>query len=305
MARTADPLLWLSAIVAAFVGALTWAIWFLTKDSAALLCAIGVQLLGGALMYAVAHHERRELAAVLSVTAPVIGPGAAALLHHVRSEGGSELLPEVPERAPADGTEVALRLRASASPCAAIVSVEPAVRRAMIARLAARGRAEDVQILRWARSHDDPDIAVEVALAFEELGQRFDERLLQARRIVEASPSFEAHAAIVRVIEDAVSAGLVDDTLAPGLIEEARAHHTAALALVSDEGPPEPASVQAVTLARARLELASRRPERALEVLAPSLQTRADPELIALHLEAAYAARRIDLMPNLRRVERR
>lgn len=291
--RSRDPLLWLSAGVAAFASAVTWGVWVTTDATGALALAVLVQLGAGVAMMLLSHRERRTLAVTLAVTVPVVGPLATAIIEGVRGQGGAELLadPE-PPRQRLDGVEIARRLTASLPPCEAIVSSNVDARRATIARLTQRAAADDIAILRWARNQDNADVAVEAALAFEEINQRFEQRVQAARAAAQAHPSFATHATALLAISDGIVTGIVDTALTGKLAEEARKHHEAALAL-------EPSRALEIAAPRARIELATRRPAAALDVLTPAISKSADPELLELHIEAAYAARRFDLTPGL------
>ena len=291
--RRPDPLIWVTAAIATIVGGVTWGIWVATQATGALVIALGVQLVAGlATALVTTFPERRSLAAALATVVPVIGPLAGAWAADAQGHGGTELL-NAPQLAPrVDGVAIARRLRTSLSSCDALMSRDVEARRATIARLSRRARPDDIAILRWARRHDDPEVAVEVALAFEDVGQRFEERLNTARAAAVADPSFATHATVVRVISEGVVSGVVDAPQIGKLAKEARTHYEAAIAL-------DPASASELVAPRARLELAVRRPAIARDLLAAAVKTRADDEIVALYSEAAYAARRFDLTPEL------
>jgi len=290
--RRPDPLLWTTAAIATITGAVTWGVWVATQATGALALALGVQVVAGIATALVTFAERRPLAAALALVVPVIGPVAGAWTADAHGSGGVELLapPEVAPRI--DGVEIARRLTASVSSCEALLSPDVETRRATIARLVRRARPDDLAILRWARRNDDPAIAVEVALAFEDIGQRFEQRVHAARAAATADPSVATHAAAVRLISEGVVSGLVDAPLFGMLAEEARAHYEAAVAL-------DPTIARELAAARARLELAVHRPALARDLLAAALGTTADDELVALYSEATYASRRFDLTPGL------
>jgi len=284
--------LWVTAAIATIVGGVTWGVWVATQATGALLIALGVQLVAGLATALVTFPERRSLAAALATVVPVIGPLAGAWAADARGHGGKELLP-APQVAPrVDGVAIARRLTTSLSACDALMSRDLEARRATIARLSRRARPDDIAILRWARRHDDPEVAVEVALAFEDVGQRFEQQLNTARAAAAADPCVATHAAVVRVISEGVVTGVVDAPQIGRLAQEARTHYDAAIAL-------EPTSARELVAPRARLELAVRRPAIARDLLAAAFKTSADAELVALYSEAAYAARRFDLTPEL------
>lgn len=265
------------AIVAALINAAAWGAWLAVDTPALFALAVVIQVGFGAAMWFVVRPERRDLAAVLSITLPIVGPIATAWIDGIQGNGGADLIAdrELPKTA-ADGTAVAQRLTASLPPCEAIMSADIDARRATIARLADRAKPDDIAILRWARNLDNPEVAVESALALEEIGQRFEDDLRRAE---------EPHA-IVLAISQAIIAGIVDHAQVGKLVEQARTSY----AMI--ERPEID-----VVLARARMELAARQPRVALGVVKTMIAMTDDPRLIELHAEAAYAARRFDLLP--------
>ena len=286
-----DPIVWLTASVAMISSGVTWGVWVATQASGALALALALQLVVGLAMAWVTSPERRALAAALGITVPVVGPLAAAWTADARGLGGAELLHD-PHAAVArkDGAAIARRLTSALPSCEALVSGDIEARRATIARLGHRAGADDIAILRWARTQDDPEIAVEVALAFEEVGQRFEQRVASARAAVTAEPCFATHAALVTMICEGVLSGLVDAPLIGKLASEARIHHASAAVL-------DAASAVTLVALRARLELAVRRPEVALSLLKPAIRRNPSEELLQLYTDAAYAARRFELTP--------
>lgn len=282
-----DRMIWVTAATAALVSGVTWGVWITTLAAGALTIAVAVQLVAGVASALVTDPERRWLAAVLSSTVPVLGPIAGGWVAEARGRGGAELLATPTEATHVDGLAIARRLTASLPSCEALVSGGLEARRATISRLARRAAPADIAILRWARGHDDPDVAVEVALALEEVGVAFEQRVYAARAAAIADPSFASHAAVVRVISAGALANVIDIPVLRKLAVVAREHYAAAIAL-------EPNNAPELVAAQARLELEVRRPVVARDLLAAVLQTTASDELIALHNEAAYAARRFE-----------
>lgn len=289
-----DPLIWMTAVIASITSGVTWSIWVASQAPGALVIAISVQIMAGLVGALVAAPERRTLAAALAGVVPVIGPLAGAWAADARGRGGAELLPAPDGAAHVDGLAIARRLTTSLPSCEALVSNDLEARRATIARLARRATADDIAMLLWARSHPDPDVAVEIALALEEVGQRFEQRVHAARAAALANPCFATHAAVVRVISAGILTGVIDGPLVRVLVDEARTHHAEAIAL-------EPARAAELVAVSARLELVMGRPAVACDLIAGVVWTSVDDELIALHGEAAYAARRFDLAPGLAR----
>lgn len=265
------------AIVAALINAAAWGAWLAVATPALFALAVVIQLGFGAAMWFVVRPERRDLAAVLSITLPVVGPLATAWIDGIQGSGGADLLAdrETP-KVPINGSAIAQRLTSSLPPCEAVLSTDVDARRATIARLAERAEADDIAILRWARNLNNPEVAVEAALALEEIGQRFDDALRSA----------EEPRAIVVAISQAIAGGIVDHAQVGKLVEQARTSYGMIARPDID-----------LVLARARMELAARQPRIALSVLKTMIATTDDPRLIQLHNEAAYAARRFDLLP--------
>lgn len=288
-----DPLLWVLAIVTAIASAVVWTVWIATAAPLALAFALGVQPVVGVTMAYVARPARRALAAALATVVPIVGPLAIAWTDEARGAAEPPLLHE-PEAAAVrqDGIALARRLTSSLPSCEALVSGDVDARRATLTRLGQRARAEDLAILRWARTQPTPELAVEAALAYEEVGASFEQRVQAARRSTWAEPSFETHAAVVREISAGIVSGAVDPALVGTLAAEARTHYAAALALA-------PASTSTLVAARARIELAARQPAVALALLADAGGVHADAEVAALYTEAAYAARRFELAPGM------
>lgn len=281
---------WLGWFLIAAGAAIAWGAWLVFDMPVMLPIALAVQVLAGLVIYYTASRERRGLASTLAASVPVIGPVAAIWLEAVTGRGGADLLVDpAPVRRRMDGSEIARRLVASLPPCEAIIAGDVEARRATIGRLVERASADDIAILRWAHRQPDSEISLEAALALEEIGQRFEQRLRAARAAANTSPTPYAHAEIVFAISDAVRKNIVDSVLVPKLLVEARRHYL--VAVVQDSTLTEK-----LAIAVARLELAARQPARALGVLR-TIADSTSSELIELRREAAYATRRFDELP--------
>lgn len=266
------------AVVAALIHAAAWGTWLAVDTPALFALAVSLQVAFGGAMWFVVRPERRDIAVVLSVALPVVGPLASAWVDGVEGRGGTELLADrEPPRYRMNGSEIAKRLVESLPPCEAIVSADVEARRATIGKLAERANADDIAILRWARNLDSSEVAVEAAMALEEIEQRFEQELRTA----------EDPRDIVIATSRAVATGVVDPAVVGKLVKDAR---------TSYEMVARP-DIELV-LARARLELAARQPRLALGVLKTMIATTTDTRLVELHAEAAYAARRFDLLPH-------
>lgn len=290
----ADTLLWLPTSIAVLGSTIAWTDWITTQDSTFLLLAIAMQAVAGLAVAWMTAPGRRLLAGLGAVAVPVLGPIASMYINYERGRGGAELLADVmPEKPRLTGVELAQRLTGALPPCEALVSGDADARRATISWLSQRAGSEDIAILRWARNQQDSDVSVEAALALAELEQRLEQRLRETRAAAAANPCYATHAALVTVICDGVITGIVDPPLVGKLAVEARRHYLAANVM-------NPEAAQELVLSRGRLELAARRPDLALALTKRALTRSSDPALIQLYAEAAYAARRFDLVPGLR-----
>jgi hypothetical protein len=111
----------------------------------------------------------------------------------------------------------------------------------------------------------------------------FERRLAGHRRALEVSPSHTRAMAAGAWIRHGIEVGLVDARRREAFAAEARRHFGLALTLAPPAAPE-------VALARARLELAVRRPDRALDLLDDALAAGTAPrhdELLRLRDEAA------------------
>lgn len=284
------------ALVAVLVSAGAWALWIASSSAGTLFLALGVHFTVAGVISLVVAPSRRLLALALGASVPVLGPVAAAMSCVIAGRGGADLLHD-PHALSAriDRAELAHRLTGTIPVCEALASTDVAARRQALAKLKARGSAEDIAILRWARARHSGEATVEVALAFEEVCARFEHRAAAARRLAASAPAFESHAAAFVVLCDGIASGTVDGQLVARVAAEAARHHDAAVALDPNRG-------RELLAARARLELMMYRPSEALALLgAVAIESAANTELGALRSEAAYAARRFELVPEVLR----
>jgi hypothetical protein len=287
-----DRYLFGHAIASAIASTFVWALWVRSDSGSALALALGVHLAAAALTTRLVEPSRRALALALCVAVPVLGPTAAAIASSVIGRGGDELLfdPHAVQ-ARIDGAEIARRLTHSLPVCEALASTDADARRQALSKLKARGAAEDIAILRWARTQRRGDAAVEVALAFEEISTRFEYQAATARAAAAATPTYTSVSALFLILAGGITNGVVDGPLVARIAAECARHHDAAVAL-------DPERSRELLVTRVRLELALHRPDEALVLLERSPRV---GELGGLYLEAAYAARRFDLVPELAR----
>lgn len=232
--------------------------------------------------------SQRLLAAALTLTLPLVGAPIAALMSGtdgrgtIGDTGPSDAAPAAMAASPADLRRMAEGL----SCCEALLVADADERRAILSTLSRQADRNAVELLRWALASPHPDLAVDAALALEDIGATFDATLVANRAALERAPAFDVALAVGDAITDAVEAGVADAPLVPALAREARQGYLRAAEL-------DPARADVVAIGRARLELAVLRPDSALEAIdraLPSAGVAAREQLIALRQEAALAA---------------
>lgn len=235
---------------------------------------------------------RRQLAAAMAFSLPLVGVAMAALVVSVRGQGGDELLAgHGPVRRPGSGAELARRLTTGAPACQLLLAADAETRRVAIAALQRDADARAIALLRWSLAQPDPDLALEAALALEELSVRHAERSARACAEADRRPSRASALAAAEALAGAIHNGLADPALRPAIASRAREHYCIAARL------DEPRAGE-LALSRARLELAMLAPEAALALIEPALHAGAgDPRLFELHRDAAHAARRFERLP--------
>jgi hypothetical protein len=276
------------------------------------LCALGVLLRYGAAVSPAIAAAALHVAAVLPFAAtrglaaseralgaayvfalPLAGAPIAALA--LATEGRLEV--DRPEAAlPGAGAPELprvdeLRRLGEALPCCeALLAGGIEERRAILATLTRRADADAVAVLRWALGAPDPELAVDAALAIEEMTATFEGRLAEAREELVAAPaSAEAALAVAEVVTQGIDAGVVDSALVPRLAQEARRGFVAAAAAPGGDT----ARALAIAVGRARLELQILRPDTALACIDEALERlppESHPLLLALREEAVLAS---------------
>jgi hypothetical protein len=212
--------------------------------------------------------SERTVGLAFAFSIPLLGAGLAAL--SLGTEGQGELVEVDPAAAvgvtvEAPRAEELRRLGEALPTCEALLAGNVDERRAIIATLALRADAGAVALLRWALGAPNPDLAVEAALAIEEMTASFEARLDAYRKML-ATPALPAPAddgtalAAAELATDAIEAGLAETALVPTLAEEARGYFAAALA-------DDPTRAATIAIGRARLELAVLHPDAALEAI--------------------------------------
>jgi hypothetical protein len=280
---------WSAALGATAATSLWWTLWIATAAPIALVISIAVQIVGAVLIATVTGPRRTGLVLALGIAVPAVGP-LAALAATVAGRGGGELLhdPHVASRPP-DGREIVRSLAGAVPAWEAVVSSDAHMRRTALSNLSRRANASDLEVLRWARTRCGGEIGLEVALAFDEASQGFEQRASLARAAVEEDRGYVAAARAFRILVEGIQSGIVDAPVISRLASEARKYHDAAVAA-------DPVRARELLVARAQLELADRRPAAALDVLRPAIAGGETPgELATVYQQAAYAARRFEL----------
>ncbi len=215
--------------------------------------------------------SRRTLLLAFSLALPVVG-AAAVVLALSRGEGPERSELEVGIRDEEDDHEGApdpqvIRQVGEALPAAeALLVAGIEERRAMLWGLGRRADADAIALLRWALTAASPELGLEAALALEDLSISFEKRLEGHRKLLAVTPSHAEAMAAGEWITHGVEVGILDVGRMRAFASEARKHFTTALALA-------PAAAADVGLARAKLELAVLRPDKALDVLDEVLAT--------------------------------
>jgi len=259
--------------------------------------------------------SEKSLALSFVFAMPIFGALMAVLaLEH--GDGDGNLISDL-ALAPPLATEAVAgdfgRLAAALPSCEALSAGTVEERRAIIATLVRRADADAVALLRWALGASDPDLAVDAALALEELTASFDARLAacrdalaaaraadagdaaaaadvttapaEARAMTAGLAASEAALAAAELITHAIDVGVADPALVPALASEAREDY--ALAAADKE------QADVVAIGRTQLELGALRPDTALACIDAALPTAgadARPILMSLREEALLAS---------------
>ncbi len=220
------------------------------------LCALIPIALASAL-----SPSEEVLGAAFTFAIPVFGAPLAAL--SLGTVGQGELTEVDPEAEQPGGeaprAEELRRLGEALPTCEALLAGGVDERRAIISTLTLRADAGSVALLRWALGAAHPDLAVEAALAIEEMTASFEARLGILRKSLGAGSSRDAMEA-AELATDAIEAGLAEAALVPTLSHEARGYFAAALTA-------DPSRAATIAIGRARLELAVLHPDAALEAI--------------------------------------
>jgi len=298
--RSRNPVSWLPLAISAGLDLLAAGLIFPSHGDLPSCCAV-VAIHLAAVLVAVRLDDRvgasrRWLAGALVFALPVAGAGLAAVALATRPRSG------LTAAVPVDYVEPPMldaacfhKIAEALSPCEVLSEPGHEEGWATLAALTRRGDEESVRLLRWLVLAN-PDMAVDAALALEELSVRFD-RGLESRRIeLAAAPSAESAFAEGAFIGRAMQSGLVDPVMLNSRAAEAR--RCFALARQLDPGDGDD-----ITIEWGRMELAAMRPEAALsmveEWLARPAAGRERLALVELGVEARSASH-LDVRGTLR-----
>ena len=235
--------------------------------------------------------SRRLLATAIALMVPLVGPLLAMLVRHGGGHG----------TAPPGERRAAGRVRISAAGVHWLGHLPPILDRLMshhaperLAALVATsnpGDATAIALLRWTLDHGTTEMALDAALALEELDVRREARRDAARRALADAPSFQRALAVAEAAADTVLLRFADGPGVAVMAVQARDAYRVALALA-------PERCAEIHERLARLELGAGFPELALDHLA-RLATAPGADvtrLVELRDRAAFAARRFDLV---------
>lgn len=232
-------------------------------------------------------NSERWLGAAFAFAIPIAGAPLAAIA--LGTTGRGEVVEADPDAAAPEveplRAEELRRLGEALPCCEALLTGSIDERRAIIATLTRRADADAVALLRWALGAADPDLAVEAALALEEMTASFEARMALLRQAVARKPTADDAQDAAELATDAIEAGLAEPALVPSLAHEARQFYAAATAA-------DAARAGELAIGRARLELAVLRPDAALAAIDEAVDrvgVEAKTVLLALRDEAVLA----------------
>ena len=179
-----------------------------------------------------ASRSQRALMAALTLTLPILGaPVAMAVLAtRRRGEVGELAGREAPETRSLTVADVR-RLTDELSASESLMSGSPDERSATVAMLTRHPDAASISLLRRAVAAGDADLAVDAALALEDLGAQLDVRAAAAHEELDGNPGFERALADADMLAAAVHSGLPDASLMAPLVADARRGYEQAAAL--------------------------------------------------------------------------
>jgi len=257
---------------------------------AALSCfaaaALHLLAFGAAGLPSRAGRSQRALMAALTLTLPVLGAPVAMIVLATRGRGEVGQVParEAPEPRALTVADVR-RLTDGLSASESLMSGNADERSATVGMLARHPDAAAITLLRRAVAAGGADLAVEAALALEDLGAQLDARAALAHEELDGNPGFERALADADMLATAIHSGLPDASLMAPLVADARRGYEQAAALCPQRLPEMAGSW-------ARLEVDALSPDGGLAVLDRAAAVGGGDGLAALRDQVARAANR-------------
>ena len=230
------------------------------------------------------------LAGSLALMVPGVGLPLALLVRHTRGSGTTppeELVAVGRQRISVASVE---RLSHVASVLDRLMSSDATERLAALVAVSSAGGSGAVAMLRWTLDHGTTEVALDAALALEELEFRGEARRAAAQEALAAAPSYASALAVADAAAEAVLDRRGDGPGAAAIADVARAAYEAALAM-------EPGHDAEIGERLAQLELAAGRPQAALDALGRlAVADEGTARRTQLRDRAAFAARRFELL---------
>ena len=235
--------------------------------------------------------SRRLLASVVALMVPLAGPLLAVLVRYGRGRG----------TVPPSERRAAARIHRSATGVHRVSRLPPVLDRLMspdaqerlaaLVALSNPGDATAIALLRWTLDHGTTEMALDAALALEELDRRREARRAATRRALDEAPSFDRALAAADAFADAVLTRFADGPSLAVMVVQARDAYQLALGLAPERWAE-------IHERLAHLELAAGFPGLALDHLSLlAAVPGADlTRLLELRDRAAFAARRFELV---------
>jgi hypothetical protein len=214
-----------------------------------LAAALHLLAVGAAGVISQASRSQRALMAALTLTLPALGAPVAMVAMATRRRGEVGQVParEAPEPRSLTVADVH-RLTDGLSASEALMSGSADEKTATVGMLTRHPDAEAIALLRRAVATGDADLAVEAALALEDLGARLEASAAAAHQELDGNPGFERALADADMLAVAVHSGLPDASLIASLVADARRGYERAVSLC-------PQLLRELAGRRARLEL--------------------------------------------------
>jgi hypothetical protein len=183
-------------------------------------------------------RSQRMLMAALTLSLPVLGAPVALLALATRGRGeiGQGLAPQAPEPRRLTVADVR-RLTDGLSASESLMSGSLDERSATVGMLVRHPDAAAIALLRRAVAAGDADLAVEAALALEDLGAQLEASATLAHADLDGEPEFERALAAADMLAAAVHSGLPDASLIASLVADARRGYERAAALCAERRP--------------------------------------------------------------------